>query len=662
MASSAESAATESPAGSRRPYVIAVLALSCVAAVASYVVYRKLFPLGSGDLDEGVYVFQANMLLHGLVSLPAHRYGEFFRPWLTGQRDGRIFTEFQLGLPAYLAGSQLIFGSMRVGLALLAGLTVLATYGFAYELVRERRVAITASAFLVLSPIFLVHSALVLTYTLSLFGLTAAGWGVLRGCRTGRRRDLLVGGLALGVALLTRPFDVLLFGLPLLVFALYRLHRLPPSQGEGGWGPLATLAAPILAGLAPFVAATLWYNWQATGSPLAFPNMTADPLNTFGFGTRRLMIGQSTHRYDFVDALSALKSNAVTIPSWIFGGPVMLGLAAFGLYKLRKSADGALLVVIALAFPLGYLFWWATALSGVGAENGLGPQYYVPSFVALVILAAVGLTRLVERRGWPFAVAGFALLVAVTGYAVPPKISANLRVTRSFQHEQSLIPRGVTDALIFVHPSTAYNGYLLGEYPFLETSPDLQGRIVFAIDRGASDSTLMREMASRATYMLRQYEPGNRLLSPEGSLFAVRTVHADQIVVSIRPLEVLSGEYARAYISNGVRTWYVVLHPGADGKYPATAWFVAPESAARGAADAISVPAAGELTVGVETSSTAAFARPTKQASRFSYLTSNGALTVLTPGLGWSYRQYPGHGIWVPSGVSSEIKVVLTPG
>ena len=75
-----------------RRYRIGLVALAALSGVASFIVYRTIFPLDSGDLDEGVYVFQAHMLLHGLVSLPAHQFGEFFRPWLSGQRAGRIFT------------------------------------------------------------------------------------------------------------------------------------------------------------------------------------------------------------------------------------------------------------------------------------------------------------------------------------------------------------------------------------------------------------------------------------------------------------------------------------------------------------------------------------------------------------------------------------------
>lgn len=655
------SSSTEAPQGeSRRPYLIALAALACFSVVASYLVYRTIFPLDSGDLDEGVYVFQANMLLHGLVSLPVHSYGEFFRPWLTGVRDGRIFTEFQFGLPAFLAASQLIFGSMRVGLALLAGTTVIAAYGFAFELLGDRRVAVGAGAFLALSPVFLVHSALILTYTLSLFGLTAAGWGLLRGCRTGRQRDLLLGAMALGVAVLTRPFDALLFGAPLLALALHRLHR------ERSWSSSFTLlAVPIAIGLAPFVAATLWYNWQATGSPLAFPNMTADPLNTFGFGTRRLMIGQPARTYSMRDGLVALNANAVTIPGWLFGGPVMLILAAFGLYKMRKPAEAIALVAIAIAFPLGYCFWWATALSGASAENGLGPQYYVPSFIPLVILGAVGFTNLIENRGRTVAVAGVAVLIAVTGWAIPTKIKANLAVTRAFQHVQRLVRPAPGYTLVFIHPDTPLVAYLLAAYPFLQTNPDLHGHIVFAVDEGARDTSLIREMPHRRAYVLRrQYEPGDQLFAPSGGFFAVRPAQARRFHVSLSPLDFPFETYVRAYISDGVTSRFKWLRRGAGGDYPSTSWTVAVGSPTGSSARTFTLPRRheGTLTVGIETSATNTFARPTWRQSRVDYATSSRTITAIIPGLGWSYVEYPAGGLWLPADVTSAIRVSVTPG
>ena len=392
-------------------------------------------------------------------------------------------------MPAYLAFSQFVFGSMHIGLALLAALIIPAAYGFTYELLGNRRIALTSAVFWALSPMFLLHSALLLSYPLSLLGLLSAGWALLRGAWTDSTWSFVAAGVLFGVVLLTRPFDVLPFGIPMAAFTVFRLVH-PPlgatagpgrwagSRGSGGgargWSvgrsgvlagrrsaasALARVVVMVGAGLVPAVVVTLWFNWQATGSALAFPNVTADPLNTFGFGSRRLLIGQPVINYNVHHAFGALGSNVRAVPSWLFGGPVLVVLAlvgVVGLVMLRRLPETILLVVLALAFPLAYLFWWATTLSAPGALNGVGPHYYLPSFIPVVILGAAGFTVLLERRGWLLTALALVVLVGVTAYAIPDKANDKLSVTHLYQHVQRTLPRDLDHAIVFVHGPTNF--------------------------------------------------------------------------------------------------------------------------------------------------------------------------------------------------------------
>jgi len=638
-----------------RPYHLAVLGIACFSFVASYVIYRTLVPLGTRDLDEGVYVLQAHMFLDGLVSLPVDRYGEFFRPWLSGQHDGRIFTVYQPGMPAFIAGSLLVFRSAHVGIALLAALEIPAAYGFTVELLDDRRIAITACAFLAVTPMFLLHSALVLSYLLSLLGLTAGGWALLRATRTHRGRDVVLGGLLLGVTLLTRPFDAALFGVPVLVFVGYRMRR---------DGLARHLAAPLGVGLAPAVVITLWYNWKATGAPLDFPNNTADPLNTFGFGARNIMVGQPTFDYNVSLAWHALTANLHAVPSWLFGGMVMVALALYGVVTLRhRVAEAVLLVALSLAFPVGYFFWWATALSSSGATNGLGPHYYIPSILPVLVLGAVGFTRLLQGRSWLLTVAAVAVLVAVTGWAVPDKISVNDNVTKSFERLHGAIPSGLNDALVFVHTTSPY---LVGSYPFLQTDPDLQGKVVYAGERGMLDFDLIRQMRGRRAYMLAvEYEPGDQLFAPTGGLTPIEAVSGRRLDVTLRPLEPApaAGTYVRAYLAVGGTTSDVPLQAPPGGAFPAVSWALAQGAAPPGAPHPVSVPprSEGTITLGVETSASPSFSSPTRTETRMLYDTSGDDLRTLAPGLGWQLVQFPhGRAAWLPTDVTSKLDVRVT--
>ena len=80
-------------------------------------------------------------------------------------------------MPAFIAFSLRVFGSAKIGIASLAALEIPAAYGFTKELLGNWRVALTTCVFLAFTPMFLLHSALVLSYVLSLLGLTSGGLG-----------------------------------------------------------------------------------------------------------------------------------------------------------------------------------------------------------------------------------------------------------------------------------------------------------------------------------------------------------------------------------------------------------------------------------------------------------------------------------------------------
>ena len=294
----------------------------------------------------------------------------------------------------------------------MAALEIPAAYGFTKELLGNRRVALTTCVFLAFTPMFLLHSALVLSYVLSLLGLTSGGWALLRATRTHRTCDVVLGGLLLGITILTRPFDAVLFGVPLLVFVAYRMRH---------DGILAAVGRADRRRARPPSPSPSGTTGLATGGALDFPNNTAAPLNTFGFGTRNIMVGQPTFNYNTSLAYRALTANLHGVPTWLFGGIVMVALALFGVFVLRKRlAEVIVLVVLAYGsrratssggppcFPLPVL---PTARSPLS----------LPLFLPVLVLGAVGFTCLTEERGWLITALGAAVLVAVTGWAIPTR-------------------------------------------------------------------------------------------------------------------------------------------------------------------------------------------------------------------------------------------------
>lgn len=477
-----------------RGHRAALALLATAAAGASLLVQHHVVPLLSANLDEGAYLFHAEMLLDGRVTLSADRYGDFFRPWLSGERDGRIFFEYQVGFAGLLAGAERLLGSMRLGLAVVAAWNVVAVYGFARALWRDHRAALWTAGLVAASPMLVLHSGLFLTYVATLAALASAGWAALVAVERSSTGHMALAGLALGAALLVRPLDALAVAALLGTLVLYRA-RATGAQ----WARLAAWAGVACLAAIPALLVTGWYNARTTGSATQFPNMAADPLNRFGFGDRRLVEGEPIVEYRLTHALGALRRNLFAIPSWTLGGPLLVLAAAWGVTRRGASLERAVVVAIGLAFPAVYFFWWATRLSAIGATNGIGPHYYVPTFLAVGLLAARGIVDLLDRTRLPtWGLA--AVLVLATAWALPDKLKVQRDVTDYHRAAKAAIPDDLDNAVVAVE----YGGrpYLLSRFPFLVTDADLEGDVIYAVDRGPANTELARMFPGRAVYRL----------------------------------------------------------------------------------------------------------------------------------------------------------------
>jgi len=515
------------PPSATRPERIALAAAAAASFVASLVLALNIFSRFSGNLDEGVYVFQAEMFRAEMVTLPADTHGEFFRPWLTGIADGQIFTQYQPGLPAFLAVTGAL-GSWRVGLALLAPALTYATYLLTRELFGRTRLAVGAAVLVSASPIFLLHSALALTYLLTSVTVVLASGLWLLAVRREKPALAVATGLLAGMAIVTRPLDAALFIAP---FALLGLQR--ARACDLGGRPITALVAAATAPAVAAVAILLAYNAATTGDPFAFPNMAADPLNGFGFGIRRLLPGEPTIDYFAGDALQALWSNVRSVPSWIIGGPVALGFAVYGVAAglRRQRAEVVALTVATVSFPLAYLFWWATVLSADEATNAIGPHYYVPAFVPLLILAASG----VARVRWTTRTAGLAAaaVVLATAWSVPDKFAEQRSVADDFARVDALVPDDLHDAIVLL--DTADKPYILGRWPFLAPDPELTGEVLYAAEHSPRSPLLADTFGDRSLYRLRsEARPGDvDPFSPTGGFTALTATRGEALAFDV---------------------------------------------------------------------------------------------------------------------------------
>jgi hypothetical protein len=95
----------------------------CISLAAGHLFFQNL----SLNNDEAVYVLEAQMFGQGDVTLSDSAHGDAFRPWMSGRVGGdRLVLVQQPTLPALMALSDALFGTMRIALAAIAAAAVVA--------------------------------------------------------------------------------------------------------------------------------------------------------------------------------------------------------------------------------------------------------------------------------------------------------------------------------------------------------------------------------------------------------------------------------------------------------------------------------------------------------------------------------------------------------
>jgi 4-amino-4-deoxy-L-arabinose transferase-like glycosyltransferase len=465
-----------------------LLVLALLAVALSVVVHHWIYPAYSWNRDEPVYLWQVHALRDGKILPTDGGMPAFFQPWLSGHGDGYFFSQYTPGWPIVLLVGEVVFGTAASALAFGTLLAVVGTYAFARTITADRAVSLVAAVLMLASPIIAIQSGVYLGYLFTL------GLGLLFGAAliTGfeRRTPLLlvVAGALVGWIFMTRPFDAVLwaaaFGLYLLVVHWREWKRLAIGAGWAGLGAL------------PLVVATLAYNRKVTGSFTEFPITAADPLDTFGFGLRRLMPTFGKADYDVGAAISSTGKNGVYVPLFLFGSYLGVVVAGFGLWMERRRRSTLALLFLAAAFPMGYFFFWGMNVSAATA-NLSGPIYFIPLYAPLVVLIAIALvTWWRERRG-----VGIAAVVVLSVVTVPFAVN-RLHVNRYISDAQ--VPwRDGADAvhgksIVFIQQS---GPYLLFLNPFSENPADLDGRILWATDQGAANLDLIAQHPDRTPYL-----------------------------------------------------------------------------------------------------------------------------------------------------------------
>jgi 4-amino-4-deoxy-L-arabinose transferase-like glycosyltransferase len=470
----------------------AVAALALAAAVWAVAASALFMPRLTDNGDEAVYRLQAEAYRAGHLFPPATEPTGAFLPWLSIRTGDHYVTKYTPVFPGFIAASHRVFGSDRAALALAAAGAVVACYHLAREILKRRREAVTAAAFLAGSPLFAVQSATYLSYLFNAALLMGFAAALLGGVRRRSRSLLALAGLLLGLALFARPFDAILVAGPLLVgWGWSERQRVRRLGADVGWVGLG--ATP------PLLAMTVYFQ-VATGSFFRPPFTFVGPDDTLGFGPRRMYAAMPYLDYTPGRALLAFGRLVVLTGFWGFGGLLLIGLAVIGYRSLRGGA-GRWLTLVAVTVPLGYTFFWGSFSSSEwGGPWRFGPFYWLPVIIPASILAAAGFARL---RRWDPAVARFvaAGMAAVSLFVTVRALGEHRRLgaQRDRLYAAPLAAAATLErAVVFLPPLDG--PYLLQPFS-LARNATFDAPVIWAVDRGVRRNLdVVRSMPGRTAY------------------------------------------------------------------------------------------------------------------------------------------------------------------
>ena len=631
----------------------AVALLAALAALSAVVGSRALFSDFSSNHDEPVYAYQAQTMRSGHLTVPAATHEPFFRPWLHGERNGRLFSVFEPVWPAEQAAADLLTGTWRSALALNAAAAVLLLYLFTRELLGRRGPALVAAALLVVSPFFLVQSATRLSYTLAMVLGLLFGWTLLRAVRVGRATWFALAGAAWSVLAVDRPLDALLLGAAGASYLVLSDRRVRV---------IARRIGAALAGAAPVLALGGAYNAALTGAPWRFALSAAGGDNSFGFGVKHLTPSSPPFDFTWQRSVRAMFLNLEALPHWSAGSLLVLPLAVGGAFVLWRRGQRRALAVLApvlVLIPLANLVYWGNVLI-IAGRRILGPHYYLDLLVPVTVLTAVGVVEVARRHLVLSQVLVLAML-AVTLVELGPKVDVNREIACTNAHaRQEVQAAGAHDAIV-VLPTGGDGAYVMHPYPNLGNPPDLRADVLYAADLGPRTAELVDRYPRRRLYRLTEREPrSGDVLRQVPVVDRLRAPTARVVELPFQVTNRTSSPVVTVYVADGRRYVQYVLDPASSaGRTYRGRWHIGPDGitldapgAKLQAAEFPWRPATSTLAVGATFGTSTDLLRADLYEDRIWYRATPSHARLVVPGVPWHRRR----GVWFRDDVARSLR------
>lgn len=461
--------------------------------------------------DEIAYLFQAKIFAGGKLYARSPCAQESFDfPHMIN--NGKWYSIYPPGFP-FLLTLGLFFRAPWLINPLLAALSIILFYCLGRE-IYDRQSGIWTALLGATSIWLLLMSSTMMSHTASMFFNALFLFFVFRSLRTPTIPNGLLAGASLGLAFLVRPYNAILFSLPLILIYAAGLFREPKKRLRNfmAFAGIVALFASVL----------LAYNYLTNGHPLKMGYVAL-----YGKSYTVVFGRPATLDYDYTPMFGAgqMFDNLKALNSYLFGWPVSSFLALLPLIWLmakfpEERKKGLLLMSIFLTFFIGFYFFW-------GAFVFIGPRMLFDIFPVLAVLSARGIHALPQLIGskrpgirpmtlQKATVAVFVLFAAFSFFVRFPRwirpqdvcwqydrfdhnfAGSTARLHRSLQH------LGLRNALVitkFLYAPLA--GFPTGQWGsgFLINDPGLRGDIIYARHRGSRDAELVTCFPGRQVYL-----------------------------------------------------------------------------------------------------------------------------------------------------------------
>lgn len=493
------------------------LLLSLIAVLAAYGIADRILERIPHLEDEMAYVWQAQVLARGRLTLPSPPEPKSFLVPFVVDYEGRRFGKYPPGWPVVLAIGEIL--NLRSWInPLLAGLGIWLVYQAGKKSMGETVGLLTAGLTLT-SPLFLMNAGMLLSHPLGL-ALTAGfclAW--LNAFYTPDHPSpwipTVIGAICLGWLAFTRPWTAVAVAFPFMLHGLYLLVR----------SNRATRRRLVVFCLLALAISTLVPLWQhaVTGDFTLNPYTLWWKYDKVGFGpgVGRAEGGHTLTRA-WINTLANLRAGYYDFLGW---GVFMFPFILAGLVAIRRNGRALLVASLFPSLVVFYMAYWVSIWV-------TGPRYFYEGLPGLMLVIAAGAAWLASwptrpDQAWQMVTgknrvrslviaASLLALVASNLVFFAPKRLGELKglygATREqlapFETEAAL---SLTPALIIVHPDKwiKYGSLLELSNPFLD-SP-----FIFVISRGVdADQSVASYFPDRAIYHYYPDQPGEFLTQP----------------------------------------------------------------------------------------------------------------------------------------------------